>query len=329
MNIVFETLTAYLPSKRKQTPSGWLSFNATCCVHNGHSADKKMRAGIIVGSDNNVSYSCFNCGYKASYTPGRTLSYKLRKLLEWLGAPDDVISKLSLHLLRESEGVESKTRIITIPKFEDKELPLGAVRLADCAFEENKYAVKLAQYMGKRGLYLDDYEFHWSPDIKFRNRLIIPFYYKQKIVGFTGRDVLGTSNTRYMSDQSPGYVFNLDSQQDDRDFMLIFEGPIDAIYFNAVALLGSEVKDEQALLINSVGKMPVVVPDRDNNGKHLAEYAMEQGWAVSLPEWGAGIDDAGAAVEKYGRMYTMYSIVSAATTSHIKIKLRMKKWFSG
>jgi hypothetical protein len=115
MSIVFETLMAYVPPKRKQTPSGWLSFCGPCCIHNGHSTDKKMRAGVIQ-ADGGVSFHCFNCGYKASYTPGRTLSYKLRKLLEWSGAPDEVISKLSLYLLRESEGVESKNRIITIPK---------------------------------------------------------------------------------------------------------------------------------------------------------------------------------------------------------------------
>ena len=47
MNIVYETLLAHLPHKRKTTPSGWTSFNAPCCVHNGTGADTRQRGGII------------------------------------------------------------------------------------------------------------------------------------------------------------------------------------------------------------------------------------------------------------------------------------------
>ena len=33
-----------------------------------------------------------------------------------------------------------------------------------------------------------------------------------------------------------------------------------------VALLGSEIKDQQAMLINKVGKQVIVVPDKDEAG---------------------------------------------------------------
>jgi len=39
-------IKTYLPGKRKSTASGWISFNAVCCVHNGHSQDKRGRGGI-------------------------------------------------------------------------------------------------------------------------------------------------------------------------------------------------------------------------------------------------------------------------------------------
>ena len=83
MSIVSDTLTLYLPAKRKTTPSGWTSFIAPCCTHNGETQDTKGRGGVIHEGEA-VSYHCFNCGYKASWQPGRNLSYKFKKLLEWL-----------------------------------------------------------------------------------------------------------------------------------------------------------------------------------------------------------------------------------------------------
>ena len=59
MSILHETVTAYLPSKKKTTPSGWTSFNAPCCIHNGDSADKRQRGGLISNADGGISYHCF------------------------------------------------------------------------------------------------------------------------------------------------------------------------------------------------------------------------------------------------------------------------------
>ena len=77
MSVVKDILLTFLPGKRKQTPSGWLSFNAPCCHHNGTSADKRGRGGLITNGDGGISFHCFNCGFKASWQPGRNLSHKL------------------------------------------------------------------------------------------------------------------------------------------------------------------------------------------------------------------------------------------------------------
>jgi len=44
MNLVQDAITLHLPSKQKTTPSGWTSFNAPCCHHNGTSADTDSEA---------------------------------------------------------------------------------------------------------------------------------------------------------------------------------------------------------------------------------------------------------------------------------------------
>jgi DNA primase len=183
------------------------------------------------------------------------------------------------------------------------------------------------EYIAKRKLTLDDYDFYWSPEAGYRDRLIIPFTYQSKIVGYTARKVV-ESKVKYLSEQQPGYVFNTDAQDDDRKYIVAVEGPIDAIAIDGVALLGSEVKDQQTALVNSLGKHVIVVPDRDEAGQKLVYDAMESGWSVSMPEWSQDIGDVNDAVCKYGRLHTLYTIIKNAEDSQLKTKLRMKKWFA-
>jgi len=328
MSIVSDTVLTYLPPKRKTTPSGWISFNAPCCHHNGTSADTRQRGGLISNPDGGVSYHCFNCGFKASWQPGRNLSHKLRKLLQWMGAPDDIVNKAALEVMRENEGIEQKSQIVQLPSFHPVPLPEDAISIAsmESADQIPQNMIDTVKYMHSRGLYIDDYDFHWAPSLGYRDRLIIPFLYQDKIVGWTARKVRD-GKPKYLSEQQPGYVFNLDNQTHNKIFCIVCEGPIDAIHIEGVALLGSEIKDTQALLINRLGKQVIVIPDRDNAGKKLVEQAIDQRWSVSMPEWSMDINDVGDAVDCYGRLYTLHSIVTAAEESPLKIRLRAKKWF--
>ena len=130
-----------------------------------------------------------------------------------------------------------------------------------------------------------------------------------------------------MSEQQPGYVFNLDEQRPQKIFVVVCEGPVDALHVDGVALLGSEIKDQQAMLVNRLNKDVIVVPDRDEAGRKLIEQAIEFGWGVSMPDWDTDINDIGDAVNKYGRLYALHRIVSSADTSPLKIRLKEKKWF--
>ena len=326
MDSVYDIITAYLPAKRKTTPSGWTSFNAPCCVHNGDSADTRQRGGLITNADGGVSYHCFNCGFKASWQKGRNLSHKLRKLLQWLGTPDDVINKLALQVMAEAENVFVNKKILDIPTFNTVPLPEDAVKITDIT-EFNKYSIAVLEYMSSRGLNLDDTDYYWSPSLGYRDRLIIPFYYEKRIVGWTARTVTANKNPKYMSEQQPGFVYGLDEQGPNKVFTIVCEGPVDAIHIDGVALLGSEIKDQQALLINRLSKDVIVVPDRDDAGSKLVEQAIELGWHVSMPDWNDNINDIGDAVDMYGRLYTLHSIAVSSESSPLKIRLRAKKWF--
>jgi len=325
MSIVSDTITAHLPAKRKTTPSGWTSFNAPCCQHNGNTADTRGRGGLISEGDT-VSYHCFNCGYKASWQPGRPVSNKLRKLLQWMNCTDDTITRLTFDVMRLNEGVEVAERKIELPTFETVPLPPDAVKIADIT-EFNKFSMAILEYMATRNLNLDDTDYYWSPSLAYRDRLIIPFYYEKRIVGWTARTVTADKRPKYLMEVQPGFVYGLDEQGYNKVFAILCEGQVDAIHVEGCALGGSEINDAQAMLINKLNKDIIVVPDRDSAGSKLVEQAIERGWGVSLPEWNQDINDISDAVDKYGRLYTLYSIASAAETSPLKIRLRAKKWF--
>ena len=327
MSIVAETVLTYLPAKRKQTPSGWLSFNAPCCHNNGHTADTRGRGGLIANPDGSVSYHCFNCGFKASWQPGRPFSQKLRKLYRWMGAPDDVITKVALEVMRENEGVEVQTRIAELPTFNTVPLPDDAIKITDIT-DFSKYSLAILEYMAARNLNVDDTDYYWSPSLGYRDRLIIPFYYEGRIVGWTARAVTPDKKPKYLTEVQPGFVYGIDDQRPNKVFAVVCEGQIDAIHIEGCALGGSEISDQQALVLNRLQKQIIVVPDRDKAGSKLVERAIELGWAVSMPEWATDINDIGDAVQRYGRLYTLHSIATAAEESPLKIRLRAKKWFT-
>lgn len=330
MNIVGDILTQYLPSRRKATPSGWISFSAPCCIHNGERADTKQRGGLKQEGDT-VSYHCFNCNFKTSWQPGRPLSIKMRKLMEWLNVPTATINKLSLDVLRVNEGIEIVESHVNIPVFETVALPEYSTKLIDIPdYNEHNPGfesfLSVIEYMASRNLNIDDTDFYWTPSIGYRDRLIIPFYYQGRTVGWTARSVIKDKKPKYLRQSQPGYVYNIDQQGPQKAFCIVVEGAIDAIHIEGVAVLRNEFNEQQAALINRLNKDVIVVPDRDRAGSKIIEQAIDQGWSVSMPDWKPGIKDVSDAVAEYGRLYTLYSIVNSAESSPLKIKLRTKKW---
>ena len=334
MNLIQSTILTALPAGRKKTPSGWISFNAPCCSYNGESVDKKKRGGILPTADGTLSYHCFNCGYKANYTTGRKLNFKIRQLMSWIGISEDVIRKMVLEAMRheeQNEGFEKKKFI----NFKKKNLPKNAYRLE---YWLEKYVAKdltnpqwqkidgLLKYLESRGMGADWYDFMYSPDKIWdvHQRLLIPFYWRGEVVGFTGRMFEESKGVKYYTDVWPGYVFNMDAQSWSRKFVLVTEGPFDAIAVSGVSILGSEINDTQRELIDGLGRQVIVVPDRDAPGQKLVDQATEFGWSVAFPEWQKGVDDVADAVLKYGRLFTIQSILKTTETSKLKIDLKRK-----
>jgi hypothetical protein len=324
MSLIIDTVQSYLPAKRKVTPSGWVSFNAVCCHHNGTSADNRQRGGIMVNEG--VSYHCFNCGFKASWQPGRKVSVKLKKLMQWLGVSDDAITKCSLEAMRIEEDSTYQGERSLIPTFIDKALPLGSKSFRQWLNDGPSEFHPVLEYVYDRGFDIDSYPWYWTDEDGFNNRLIIPFYYQGRLVGYTARKIT-KGNPKYISEQQPGYVFNLDRQTYERKYVIVTEGPIDAICIDGVAVMSAEISSSQHALISQLQREVIVLADRDDAGYRMVEQALEYGWSVAFPDWDDGIKDANDAIRQYGRLYTLYSILSTKESNNLKIQLRARKWF--
>lgn len=328
MNLIQSTLLALLPPKRKTTPSGWMAFNAACCHNRGENRDTRNRGGVLISPEGGWQYHCFNCNYKAGWTPGKLLSNNTKQLFSWLGLDQNEIGKLSMFALTlKDSDVESK-KILRF-ELDEKSLPDQSQPLVnwaekDLGQERYQDLVEIFKYLDSRGMHIDWYSWHWSPIPGFKDRLLIPFYHHDKIVGYTGRKIT-EGKPKYLTDAQPGYVFNLDRQTAERKFVIVVEGQFDAIAIDACAIMHNEPNQTQIQRINSLGKEVIVVPDRDRAGSKLLRHAIDNNWSMSLPPWGDNIKDVADAVKQYGRLYVIQTILHYKENSKIKIELTKKK----
>ena len=338
-NSIVDSITQLLPAKRKtNSASGWISFNSVCCSHNGESADTRGRGGVIINPDGAVSYSCFNCNFRSSFVPGRHLTYKFRKLLTWLGADENTVKRLVIDAIRIKELTAPETIVDTVEheeiKFKPRPLPTSAqtftgwetwYTLKDSDVPEEFHAAVL--YTAHRKINLNRYDFYWTPETQYNlhRRVIIPFTWQNEIIGYTARAVYDEVKPKYHNSHEPGYVFNVDRQLRTSRFVIVCEGPFDAMAIDGVAILGNEVSEQQADIIDSLGREVIVVPDADRAGAKLVDAAVEYGWNVSYPIWHTECKDIGSAVEKYGKLFVLKSILEARETGRLKIELLKKK----
>lgn len=324
MNLIQATVKAALPPKRKVTPTGWESFNAVCCHHRGEKRDTRGRGGVIFTSDG-FNYHCFNCNFKAGWTPGHTLSANTRKLLSWIGVSTQDINKLVLEAIKAKNDLKPVEKSLNMG-LELKELPRNSLVFDEWVQQgcQDEDFINVIDYVLSRNLDLDWYPWMWSSENGYRDRVIIPYYHDGNVVGWTARKI--TNGTpKYLSTSQPSYVFNLDRQTYDRKFVIVVEGPIDAITVDGVAVLSNELNEGQIARINGLGKEVIVVPDNDKSGIKLLTTALEQGWSVSLPEWEPHIKDVANAVETYGRLYTIFTILKYREHNPIKITMIKKR----
>ena len=336
-DILKETIDQHI-GPLKMTPSGWRKRNCMLCHLRGQSMDRRERFGIIY-VDGGMTINCFNCGFMTGWRPQSLLGDKMVFFLTAMGVPEEDVKRLKFETFREANSIQSKefklkgsitAKWHEIDLMEDC-LPLRFWIENEC---EDKDFLEVIEYTEKRGL-LDIDKIYWTPSKKrlFNKRFVFPFFYKGRVVGYTGRlskDSADKSVPKYLSEMPPSYIYGIDDQQDhEKKFIIVNEGIADAIVTNGIGVLHNKINIDQASLINSLSGEKILCPDRDKDGDELIEIAIENKWSVAFPNWGRNkkdkpIKDASEAAEIYGHLLTLKSIVDTREKDSHAIRMKRK-----
>ena len=245
-----------------------------------------------------------------------------------MGGNEDDIKDLVFEALKtESEGYVPEPSAAI--KFTEKPLPEGAMPLLDWCHEPylshaSELLSPVLNYLTQRKFDPFSGSFWWSPSPGYDDRVIIPFLYEGKIVGNTARKI-SNGKPKYLSDQHPYFVFNLDEQKEEHKYVFVVEGPFDALSVGGVGLLTNEISSQQSMLINSIGKEVIVIPDQDKAGSVLINQASSLGWKIAFPNWDNDIKDVADAVGRYGKLFVVLDAIMTATDNPAKIEIEKRK----
>jgi hypothetical protein len=246
-----------------------------------------------------------------------------------MGADDNSIKEIAFEALRTEADEYQSTPQETLIQFTDKDLPEGSLPLiewldADLTAAEEEQLAEVVNYIVGRGYDPISDHFYWAPVPGYIDRVIIPFQWEGRIVGNTARKVRA-GKPKYLSDQHPHFVFNFDKQTEEQKYIIVCEGPFDALSIGGVALLTNEIADLQARIINSLGAEVIVIPDQDSAGLVLFDRAAELNWSVAMPNWDSDIKDVADAVQRYGKLFVIVDAIKTAQKGEIKITMAKKQ----
>lgn len=341
MSIVLDFIGRTVPPSWKTNATGWHSGNCPMCVQNGQPRPDKKKRGGYMFEDSTFRYHCFNCTYTATWDDSKykSLPGKLKKLLRAFGADDADIHRLQIELMRERDTarllINEKPRehhVIRIT-WPEVELPTESHELVnfpvsdfDSKMSEKKF-VNACQFLIDKKI--DDYpKWYYSTYSHYKNRIILPFYYKNKIVGYAARWIGDTPNKetpKYLLKQPQNFVYGLDEQTKEREFVIVTEGQIDALCVGGVAVGSNSLSNDQAKIIEQLEKRIILVPDADKAGLNLVKQAIARGWSISFPPW-EGCKDVHDAYLKYGKLFTVKTIIDFAVDNLTKAEILAKQY---
>jgi hypothetical protein len=189
-------------------------------------------------------------------------------------------------------------------------------------------------YLASRRIALNSSEFMVTDKVtgKWAKRLIVISKNPttQQPTFFQGRDI--TCNPERKRWESPVYrktnvIFNLTTSKMFSDVdLIVCEGALDALSVeNGIALLGSTFSKYHTHKLKQVRGRKIIVPNKDANGKFMAEQALSAGFTLSFPDIGS-CGDLNEALCKYGSMYLETAIAQGVVDSEFAARMKLGHW---
>lgn len=327
MHPIVEYIYNLLPP-HKQRHNGWIYFNCPMC-HYTEASDTKERGNILFFDDGFV-YQCFNCKFKCGFHLGGYLSRNCSQFIKELAGTQELIKLVKM--VKEYNEKNGDTVIEQrVVKREFRDIPEGykSIRESMANHEDNLYFQYAEAYIKERSPRL----LNWA-DLMWKDgssSFLIPCYENGRIVGYSLRRLEDDVNNKYMHFVPQGYVFNYDNLYLPRQYEIITEGQLDALSINCLSILSNEFTQDRLRRIMPFidNKEIIIMPDRDKAGKKLVDQVIDDDlpFSVSFPNWDYGIKDTFDAVNKYGRLYTIYTILTSKESNKDLIKMKSMTWF--
>jgi DNA primase len=237
----------------KNISKGWIGTECPFC------SDESNHLGINIESK---TISCFKCG-----TTGTVVKFLSEKLNSYKQALDVLNKNVPMELtLSQTYEKERAVKVVT-PKY-----------AFETPFKEHLMYLQKRGYNGKKLAKKYNLLFVSNvPDCKWKNRIIVPFYHRGRLVTYSGISIDG-SNIKYkhLSEEESiipvkeclfGYEF-----AQNHAIIGVVEGMFDQMRIGdgCVATMGTNVTEYQKSLIRKFDKA-VIVFDGDTPGKISAE----------------------------------------------------------
>jgi hypothetical protein len=312
-NNIEEIVREYL-SFRGTSSKGWNSIYCEVCGDGKRT--KGPRGGWLF--DNEIAfYNCFNCGIDGNFDPKR--EYPFSKDMYNILKSFNIPLKYCYQLINNYQTY--KPREVTKPKieFDFLTIPDYFYLLAE-ASSNNLIATKAIKHLIEERL-IDPYDYPFflsTGDAKSNNpieinmaktmfnRLIIPAYVDNKLIGYEGM-ALGNQSKKYISiGKNIIHGYNNIFGKEENIPLFVTEGFFDAYHFKGVAVLTNKITTRQIELLERVNRPKIIIPDRFNTHNTLANKALELGWGISFPHI-KPYKDVSLAIKNYGIIYVINS----------------------
>lgn len=289
--------------KSRETATGYYPVKCPMCK------DHKVRAGFRFDADK-ITYHCFRgkCDYTnaAIYEYGKYMVRRFR----------DVLKKFDVHAPAKYLTVKPTTITQELDKTLYEPHHYEKVKLQENFTRYNPSKnVEYKKYLDSRLASDTDYYVGHKGD--WRNKLIIPFYFKDDLIGWQGIDI---RTGRFLNSSGNTNMLYLPYKEVPSE-PIIVEGIFDAKSIpNGVATLHSTVTKRQAYILKN--SKPILVPDR--KGSNYLSIAKNYGWRISIPAWKE--KDINEAEKKYGKLVIAKMIHDGITKTYAEAEVKYGLW---
>ena len=213
-------------------------YNFRCPICGDSKKNKSKTRGYLYSIKADINFRCHNCGASMTFS-------NFLKEIDPAVHKQYVFERFKGSKTGRGTVVEEPKFNFTAPEFKTKidlpkasENPDAKEYLVNRNLDPDKfyYAEKFKEFTNSLKHTFDDLKYEES-------RIVIPLFYKKKLIGFQGR-ALGSSPVKYittmLSDSAPK-LYGLDEINDEKPIYIV-EGPFDSCFVeNCVAMCGSDV----------------------------------------------------------------------------------------